>query len=89
MSGPSPLRPAGRGRVTSQIPQGGGQVTVGTQLPQETPFYLPPASPGHKKQGTFLLCSVPFLIGDGPGDIDSISGPPTSLEIPKYSRPGK
>lgn len=29
--------------MTSQTPQGGGQVTVGTQLPQEIPLQLPPA----------------------------------------------
>lgn len=40
---PPSIPPARRGRVTSQMPQGGGPVAMGTQLPHDTlPFSTDP-----------------------------------------------
>lgn len=55
---------SGRSRVTSQTPQGGDQVTVGTQLPRKSPLSLPPAPSLLKNWGTCLPHPVAFLMGD-------------------------
>ena len=61
-----PSFPFSRGRsgMTSQTPQGGDQVTVGTQLPRKSPLSLPPAPSLHKNWGTCLPHPVAFLMGD-------------------------
>ena len=61
---PPPPPPAGRGRVTSQIPQGGGRVTMGTEIPQETSLYLLPTPFTARKLGTCLAALDHFLVGD-------------------------
>lgn len=50
---PPTLPPAGSGRVTSQMPLGGGLVTVGTQLQQKT--YLLPSPFTAQKLG-YMSC---------------------------------
>lgn len=64
MSVPPTPPPGGRGRVTSQILQGGGQFTMGTQLPQKALLYLPPIPLLNGNWGICLPHSVDFLIGD-------------------------
>lgn len=64
MSVPPIPPPGGKGRVTSQILQGGGQVTMGTQLPQKPLLYLPPIP---LLNGNWVIClphPVDFLTGD-------------------------
>ena len=55
---------SGKSRVTSQTPQGGDQVTAGTQLPRKSPLSLLPAPSLHKNWGTCLPHPVAFLMGD-------------------------
>jgi hypothetical protein len=57
---PPPIPPARRGRVTSQMPQGGGPVAMGTQLPHDTlPFAIAPFTCSSEvKSGSMVITDV-------------------------------
>lgn len=57
--------------MTSQTPQGGDQVTVGTQLPRKSSLSLPPAPSLHKNWGTVFHILSPSCWETAPGDINS------------------
>lgn len=73
---PPAIPPARRGRVTSQMPQGGGPVAMGTQLPHDTlPFSTYPLTCSSELKSGYKVLTDQWLIPE----INSLSTPLKNL----------